>query len=76
MSQEQRDLWNARVPSVTTQEHCDSCGQLREGVEKREHSQYWPSFSISLKSCAPCFEAAKVKARAEAQESYSGVVCC
>lgn len=59
------DAWRNRPLTVRTFEHCDSCSTLKEGVETRTHKSYWPTYEISLKSCAPCFEAAKREAAAE-----------
>ncbi|WP_124485620.1 MULTISPECIES: hypothetical protein [unclassified Burkholderia] len=72
MDKKQREAWNARPIAVRVLEHCDSCGTLRDGVQVREASNYWPSYHLKLKSCASCFEAAKQKAAAEA---LNVVVC-
>lgn len=52
---------------------CEPCGKLCEDVETREHTSYYPaSYKLKLKCCAPCFEAAKRNAAAEA----SGLLVC
>jgi hypothetical protein len=51
MDDRQREIWNARVPTVTVRERCDECGLLKEGVKKRQN--YWPT--ISATCCAECF---------------------
>lgn len=56
--------------TVRTLELCERCNKLAEAVEKREHKSYWPTYQISLKSCAPCFEAAKREASAEFNVTY------
>ena len=35
MDTKQREIWNARVPTVTVRDRCDECGLLKEGVKKR-----------------------------------------
>jgi hypothetical protein len=59
------DAWRNRQMTVRTLEHCDGCNALKEGVEKRTHKSYWPTFEICLKSCAHCFEVAKREAATE-----------
>jgi hypothetical protein len=59
------DAWRNRPLTVRTLEHCDKCNALKEGVETRTHKSYWPTFEISVKSCEPCFAAAKREASAE-----------
>jgi hypothetical protein len=64
------DAWRNRPLTVRVVEHCDRCNTLKEGVETRSHKSYWPTFEISLKSCAPCFETAKREAAAEFNVTY------
>lgn len=65
------DAWRARPMTVRTLELCERCNKLAEAVEKREHRSYWPTYAIAIKSCAPCFEAAKREAAAE----YNVTIC-
>jgi len=64
------DAWRSRPMTVRTLELCERCNTLKEGVEKREHKSYWPTFEISLKSCLSCFESAKREAAAEFNVTY------
>jgi hypothetical protein len=66
------DAWRNRPLTVRTLEHCDSCGTLKEDVKQREAANYYPRWSIKLKSCVGCFEAAKSKASAEAVNEIYG----
>ena len=66
MNTQQRAQWNNRPTYVRVLTLCDSCSTLKEGVETREETSYWPSFHVKLHSCQSCFEAAKAKARSEA----------
>jgi hypothetical protein len=59
---------------VTVTEYCDECKTLQSGVETREHTQYWPTVSLKLKCCAPCFDAARKRAIDEAR-AESNVYC-
>lgn len=59
------DNWRQRPTFSRVLELCDRCQKLREGVEKREHRSFWPIFTLSLKSCEACFEAAKREKAAE-----------
>jgi hypothetical protein len=65
---QQRTDWNNRPTQVKVFELCESCDTLKEGVETREETGYWPSFHVKLKSCACCFDVAKNKARVEASQ--------
>jgi hypothetical protein len=51
MDREQRDLWNARVPSVTVKDFCPECETLKPDVKKRQN--YWPS--ITCHCFSDCF---------------------
>jgi hypothetical protein len=65
------DTWRNRPLTVRTLERCDSCSTLKEDIKQREAANYYPRWSVSLKSCAGCFETAKAKAMADAKsESY------
>jgi len=74
MTAKERELetWWRRPLRVTVKEHCNQCSQLKEGVERRQISNYWPSYRLDMVSCSPCFEQAKQAAAAEAL----GVVAC
>jgi len=71
MDADQRDAWNARKMVVTVTEHCDECGTLKPDVQKRSHTQYWPTVALTIKSCLPCFEVARKKAIDEAKAESS-----
>ncbi|SDH10866.1 hypothetical protein SAMN05216466_107129 [Paraburkholderia phenazinium] len=71
MDQKERDAWNARPMVVTVKEHCLECKTLQGTVEPREYASYWPTVSLKLTSCAPCFEIAKQKAITEAKAESS-----
>jgi len=66
------DAWRTRPLEVRTYEYCDGCSTLCEDVKQREAANYYPRWSITLKSCAGCFEAAKSKANAEAVNEIYG----
>jgi hypothetical protein len=66
------DAWRNRPLTVRTLEHCDGCSTLKDDVKTREAANYYPRWSIKLKSCAGCFEAAKTKANAEAVNEIYG----
>jgi hypothetical protein len=72
MTPHQLDAWRNRPLEVRAYEHCDCCSKLKEGVEMREAGNYYPRWSVKLKSCAGCFEAAKSKANAEAVNEIYG----
>lgn len=65
------EAWRRRPMVVKVLEHCEHCNSLKEGVEKREHKSYWPHFTLTLKSCEPCFEVAKRERAAE----YNVTIC-
>jgi hypothetical protein len=66
------DAWRNRPMEVRVLDHCDSCSTLKEDVKQREAANYYPRWSINLKSCAGCFEVAKSKANAEAVNEIYG----
>jgi hypothetical protein len=51
MNREQRDAWNARVPTVTVKEPCDCCKTLQ--TEIKERISIYPWFKMT--SCESCF---------------------
>lgn len=66
------DQWRSRQMTVRTLEHRDGCNKLCDEVKEREARNYWPQWSIKLKSCASCFDVAKTKAAAEASGEVYG----
>ncbi|NPT59054.1 hypothetical protein [Paraburkholderia elongata] len=66
------DQFRNRQMTVRVLDLCDECKTLREGVEARSCKSYWPSWSLSLASCEPCWESAKRTAAAEAE----GLIIC
>lgn len=71
MSSPSSDNWRRRPLEVKVFEHCDRCQKLCEGVSARTHQSYWPTFTLTLKSCQPCFEIAKRERAAE----YNVTIC-
>lgn len=74
------DQFRNRPMTVTTKTRCDECNALRDDpdVKLREFSAgIWarPQYSVRLTSCGACFEAEKIRARAEAEEKLPAVIC-
>lgn len=65
------DNWRRRPMVSRVLELCDKCQKLQEGVESREHKSFWPTYTLQLKSCEPCFEIAKRERAAE----YNVTIC-
>lgn len=65
------EAWRRRPLEVKVFEHCARCNSLQEKVESRTHQSYWPTFTLTLKSCEPCFEIAKRERAAE----YNVTIC-
>jgi hypothetical protein len=66
------DTWRNRPLEVRVLTRCDECSTLKEKVERREHRSLWPTYFVSLMSCAGCFETAKQEAAAQAE----GLIIC
>lgn len=55
----QADEWHNRPMVVTVKTHCDSCNQLKEGVETRSwnNNSWYHRKTFTLFSCLDCFNA-------------------
>lgn len=51
--------WRNRKMVVTVKEHCDSCHELKEGVEARSwnNNSWYNRKTFTLTSCQKCFDA-------------------
>lgn len=62
MTPKEREAWNSRPVYTRTLTHCETCQDLKEDVEQRNH--YWPN--VAAVCCRGCFlnliEAAKAPA--------------
>lgn len=60
MSDAQREAWNKRALTVTVLTRCETCGMLKNDVQLREHTGYYPiAHHVKMTSCSGCFEAEK-----------------
>ena len=76
MTPAELEQWRNRPMKVTTSTRCDECGELKQdpAVQLRKYeSGYYeqPKYTARSTCCAPCFEAVKALAKAEAQQATS-----